>query len=282
MNLGEGSGCYNAQRMPNHSTLLIAFLLTFLAGMSTMLGAAFAFSPVNRSPRSFAVALGFSAGVMVYISFVELLPEGVRHFTEFFGERGGEWRGLLSFFMGIGLVALLDTLIPHIPNRRGRPEELRSCKHSPLYRIGILALIAITLHNLPEGLITLIGAVDDIHIGFILAIAIAIHNIPEGIAVAAPVYAATGSRKTALWYSFVAGIAEPIGAFLGYFLLSFCFMGVLCGFAFSAVAGIMVYLSLDQMLPTARAHTDPHWAMMGFVAGMLCMAVSILLLGLEG
>jgi len=274
--------CYNVRRMPSHSTLLVAFLLTFLAGMSTMLGAIFAFAPGNRSPRSFAVALGFSAGVMVYISFMELLPEGIEHLTDFFGERGGEWRAILGFFAGILLVALLDALIPHVPNRKGRPEALRSCPRSPLYRIGILAVAAIALHNLPEGLITLIGVADDIHIGFVLAIAIAIHNIPEGIAVAAPVYAATNSRKTALWYTFVAGIAEPIGAFLGYLLLRSCFVGVLCGFAFSAVAGIMVYLSLDQMLPTARAHTNPHWAMMGFVAGMLCMAVSILLLGLGG
>ncbi|MDD5025856.1 MAG: zinc transporter ZupT [Candidatus Peribacteraceae bacterium] len=266
--------------MPNSTTLLVAFSLALLAGMSTMLGAAFAFAPGSRSPRSFAVALGFSAGVMVFISFMELLPEGIAHLTEFYGESGGEWRAILGFFVGIAVVALLDVLIPHIPHREGRPETMRSCQRSPLYRIGIIAVVAIALHNLPEGLITLVGVADDIHIGFILAVAIAIHNIPEGISVAAPVYAATGSRRTALWYTFVAGIAEPVGAFLGYLLLRSCLVGVLCGFAFTAVAGIMVYLSLDQMLPTARAHTDPHWAMMGFVSGMLCMAVSILLLGL--
>jgi len=264
------------------STLIIAFSLALLAGMSTMLGATLAFAPGSKNPRTFAVALGFSAGVMVYISFTELLPEGIEHLTDFFGERGGEWRAILGFFIGIGLVALLDTLIPHIPNRKGRPDTLQSCPHSPLHRIGILAVIAITLHNLPEGLITLIGVVDDIHIGLLLAIAIAIHNIPEGISVAVPIYAATNSKKTALWYTFIAGIAEPIGALLGYLLLRSCFVGILCGFAFSTVAGIMVYLSLDQMLPTARAHTDPHWAMAGFVMGMLCMAASILLLELGG
>ncbi|MBU0767185.1 zinc transporter ZupT [Patescibacteria group bacterium] len=267
--------------MQNGSTLIIAILLTLFAGMSTMLGSIFAFSSCRKSARSFAVALGFSAGFMVYISFVDLLPEGMDRLIEIYGENGGHWRAIFSFFIGISIVALLDGIIPHCTGGRCRrdPEE-HECKHAPLYHTGILAAIALAIHNLPEGFVTLIGVVDDIHIGVALAVAIAIHNIPEGISICVPVYAATGKKSTALWYTFIAGISEPIGAIIGYLLLKSCITGVLCGISFCGVAGMMTYLALDQLLPAARAHTNPHWAMLGFVAGMFCMAVSLFLLGM--
>jgi len=266
--------------MQNGSLLLIAISLTLFAGMSTMLGSVFAFSSCRKSARSFAVALGFSAGFMVYISFVDLLPEGMDRLVNIYGENAGQWRALLSFFIGIAVVALLDSIVPHCTGGRCQQDAQRTCKHAPLYHTGVLAAIALALHNFPEGFVTLIGVVDDIHVGVALAVAIAIHNIPEGISICVPVYAATGKKSTALWYTFIAGISEPIGALIGYLLLRSCITGVLCGISFCGVAGMMVYLALDQLLPAARAHTDPHWAMLGFVAGMLCMAVSIFLLGL--
>ncbi len=266
--------------MHNGYTLLIAILLTLFAGMSTMIGSIFAFSSCRKSNRSFAMALGFSAGFMVYISFADLLPEGMDRLVEIYGKNAGHWRAILSFFIGIAVVALLDGIVPHCTGGRCRRDLEYKCKHAPLYHTGVLAAIALAIHNLPEGFVTLIGVVDDIRIGVALAIAIAIHNIPEGISICAPVYAATGKKSTALWYTFIAGISEPVGAFIGYLLLHSCITGVLCGVSFCGVAGMMVYLALDQMLPAARARTDPHWAMAGFVVGMFCMAVSIFLLGL--
>jgi len=267
--------------MQNGSTLLIAISLTLFAGMSTMLGSIFAFSTCRKSAPAFAIALGFSAGFMVYISFVDLLPEGMNHLIEIYGENGGHWRAILSFFIGIAIVAVLDGIIPHCTGGRCRRSELdNKCRHATLYHTGILAAIALAIHNLPEGFVTLVGVVDNIHVGIALAVAIAIHNIPEGISICVPVYAATGKKSTALWYTFIAGISEPIGAIIGYMLLKSCITEVLCGISFCGVAGMMAYLALDQLLPAARAHTDPHWAMLGFVVGMFCMAVSLFLLGL--
>jgi len=224
--------------MQNGSLLFIAMLLTLFAGMSTMLGSIFAFSSCRRSARAFAVALGFSAGFMVYVSFVDLLPEGMDRLVSIYGENAGQWRALLSFFVGIALVALLDGIVPHCTGGRCRQNDQGACKHAPLYHTGVLAAIALALHNFPEGFVTLIGVIDDFHVGVALAIAIAIHNIPEGISICAPVYAATGKKSTALWYTFIAGISEPIGAMLGYLLLHSCITGVLCGVSFCGVAGI--------------------------------------------
>jgi len=266
--------------MQNSTTLLIAISLTLFAGMSTMLGGIFVFSSCRRSARSFAIALGFSAGFMVYISFVDLLPEGMNYLIDIYGENAGHWRAILSFFVGIAIVALLDGVVPHCTGGRCRDDLDYKCKHAPLYRTGILSAIALAIHNLPEGFVTFIGVVDNIHVGVALAIAIAIHNIPEGISICVPVYAATGRKSSAFKYMFIAGIFEPIGAIIGYFLLRSYFTGLLCGISFCGVAGMMSYLALDQLLPAARAHTDPHWAMLGFVSGMFCMAVSLYLLGI--
>jgi len=266
--------------MENIPLIYTAIALSTLAGMSTMLGSILAFMPWRNSARFLAIALGFSAGVMLYISFVDLLPMGMEHLVEYYGASTGYWRALISFFAGILIVALFDVLIPHCTGGYGRGKKRHAqCKHSPIFRTGLYACIALTLHNIPEGFITLIGTMDNVHIGIALAIAIAIHNIPEGIAISIPVFAATGKRRSALFYTFIAGIAEPIGAILGIGMLHSCYSGLICGMAFCGVAGMMVYLSLDQMLPTARAQTDPHWAMSGFVAGMLIMAVSLGLLG---
>ncbi len=146
-----------------------------------------------------------------------------------------------------------------------------------LMRMGLLSALAIGIHNFPEGIATFAAALQDPTLGLTIAVAIAIHNIPEGIAVAVPVFYATGSRKKAFAYSFLSGVAEPIGAVLGYLVLIRFFGDVLFGVLFAAVAGIMVFISLDELLPSAQEYGEHHLSIYGLIAGMVLMAVSLLL-----
>ena len=146
-----------------------------------------------------------------------------------------------------------------------------------LGRVGLITALAISLHNFPEGLATFFSALQDTKTGIAIAFAIAIHNIPEGIAVSIPIYYATGSRKKAFTYSFLSGLSEPLGAVIGYFLLTSFMLDSLMGAVFSMIAGIMVFISLDQLLPAARQYGEHHLAVYGMVSGMLVMALSLLL-----
>ncbi|HMB00087.1 MAG TPA: zinc transporter ZupT, partial [Spirochaetota bacterium] len=147
-----------------------------------------------------------------------------------------------------------------------------------LYRIGIFTALAIAIHNFPEGLATFLSALQDPHLGIAIAVAIAIHNIPEGVAVSVPIYYATGSRKKAFVYSFLSGLAEPLGAIIGYVILYNYLNKFVFGFVFASVAGIMVYISLDELLPAAREYGEHHFSIYGMIIGMLVMAASLLLL----
>jgi zinc transporter, ZIP family len=260
---------------------LFAFLLTLFAGLSTGIGSAIVFFAKKPSGKFLSVSLGFSAGVMIYVSFIELLPEGINVLSDKMNGSGA-WFGLLAFFVGIFTVGLIDKLVPSHEN----PHEVHTMEdiekdtlghHHKMYRIGILSAVVIAIHNFPEGLVTFVGALNDPSLGITLAIAVAIHNIPEGIAVAAPVLYATKSRKKAFGLSMLSGIAEPIGAVVGYFILSWIFTDALIGMLLSFVAGIMVFISLDQLLPTAKAYGEHHLAIYGLVAGMAVMGASLLL-----
>jgi ZIP family zinc transporter len=234
-------------------------------------------------PRFLSVSLGFSAGVMIYVSFVELLAQARGVLDESFGRSSGGWAATAAFFGGVLVIAIIDRLVPSAEN----PHEAQLIEHmtpqgqrqaaanSKLLRMGMFTALAIGIHNFPEGMATFAAALSDPHLGVGIAVAIAIHNIPEGISVSVPVYYATGSRKKAFWYSFLSGVSEPIGALLGYFLLRAFFSDALFGVVFAGVGGIMVFISLDELLPTARAYGTGHLAIYGVIAGMGLMAVSL-------
>lgn len=261
-------------------TVLFAFLLTLLAGLSTGIGSALAFFTKHTNRKFLSSALGFSAGVMIYVSFVDLLPLGLDSIVSPYSQ----WIGVGSFFGGILVAALIDALVPSFEN----PHEVRSIEDisdskqakqfRKLHRVGIFTAIALAIHNFPEGIATFVSALSDPHLGIVLAIAIAIHNIPEGIAVSIPIYYATKSKKKAFWYSFLSGLAEPLGAVLAYFIFLPFITDTLMGVLFAAVAGIMVFISLDELFPTAREYGKHHLVMYGFVLGMAVMALSLLLL----
>ncbi|MBT5017008.1 zinc transporter ZupT [Candidatus Peregrinibacteria bacterium] len=266
------------------SAFVVAFALTLFAGLSTGIGSALAFFTKRTNTKFLSVALGFSAGVMIYISFTEMLMEGQRLLIELYTPRLGMTFAVTAFFVGMFLAALIDRLVPHEenPHEMHHIEEMSDKKEAErqrkLLRLGIIAALAIGLHNLPEGLATFVAAINDLKLGVAIALAIAIHNIPEGIAISIPIYYATGSKIKAFKYSFLSGLAEPIGALIGCLVIcNFFDENLATGFLFPAVAGIMVFISLDQLLPAAREYGEHHLSIYGLVAGMAIMAFSLIL-----
>lgn len=263
------------------NTLLMAFGLTMFAGLSTGIGSAIALLSRRTNTRFLTVSLGFSAGVMIYVSFVEIFQKGRSTLIEHHGDVAGNWMAVAAFFGGILLIALIDKFIPNVENphevRRVEDMESEELQRKKLARMGVFTAIAIGIHNFPEGLATFTAALNDPGVGVAIAFAIAIHNIPEGIAVSVPVFFATGSRKKAFWLSFSSGLAEPVGAMVGFLLLMPFMSPMVFGLLFALVAGIMVFISLDELLPAAEAYGEHHLSIYGLVAGMAVMAVSLLL-----
>ncbi len=273
------------------NNILFALLLTAFAGLSTGIGSTIAFFARSTNTKLLTVSLGFSAGVMIYISFVEIFVEAKKSFVSTFGDFYGTLYTIIGFFGGMLLIALIDKFIPSVenPHEMHSLEEMQSKKvvnkekYNKLYRMGILTALAVGIHNFPEGIATFMTSLNDPTVGIAIAIAVAIHNIPEGIAVSVPIFYATGNRKKAFFYSFLSGIAEPVGAFLAYLLLM-PFLNtenseVAFGITMAAVAGIMVFISLDELLPSAEEYGEHHWGIYGLTGGMAVMAISLLLLG---
>ncbi len=266
--------------------LLFAFMLTIFAGLATSIGALLAFFSKSKNYTTLSIGMGFSAGVMIYVSFVEILEKSKVAFTELYGQSiTAEALALLCFFAGIGLSALIDYLIPEDVNPHETKSNSQLLELKPqsstlntasLKRTGIFTALAIGIHNFPEGFATFVSALDDPKLGLAIAFAIAIHNIPEGMAVSLPIYHATGDKKSAFWYATLSGFAEPIGALVGFFLL-LPFMGeATLGITFGLVAGIMVYISFDELLPAARVYGNAHTTIAGITLGMLVMALSLI------
>lgn len=263
------------------NNVLFAFALTMFAGLSTGIGSALAFFAKRTNTKFLAVSLGFSAGVMIYVSLVEIFYKAKDSLTGALGEREGYWLTVAAFFGGILIIALIDKMIPKPEN----PHEMRMVedidekakRNLQLKRMGIFTALAIAIHNFPEGLATFTAALEDPGLGIAIAVAIAIHNIPEGIAVSVPIYYGTDSKRKAFWYSFSSGLAEPVGALIGYLVLMPFLNPVLFGLLFASVAGIMVFISVDELLPGAREYGEHHYSIYGLVVGMAVMAVSLLL-----
>lgn len=272
------------------SEILFAFLVTLFAGLSTGIGSALAFFTKKTNTKFLSGALGFSAGVMIYVAFVEILAKAQESLIASYGNTIGQWVTLLAFFGGIALIALIDYFVPDSENPHEirdvsemevdseEAQEAEAVRNKSLMRMGMFSALAIAIHNFPEGLATFIAALKDPALGVSIAVAIAIHNIPEGIAVSVPIYYATGSKRKAFQYSFLSGLAEPLGALVGFVFLMNFVSEAMFGIVFALVAGIMVYISLDELLPAAEKYGHHHVGIYGLVLGMAVMAVSIVLL----
>lgn len=264
-------------------TVLFAFGLTLFAGLSTGVGSALAFFAKQTNTKLLSIALGFSAGVMLYVSFVEIFVKARDSLSAVYGDTLGYWYTTIAFFCGIALIALIDKLVPSFenPHEPKAIEEMEDDSEAPkkkaLYRMGMFSALAIAIHNFPEGLATFTAGLTDPALGVSIAIAVAIHNIPEGIAVSVPLYYATGDRKKAFLLSFASGLAEPVGAIVGYFIFYQFFSDAVFGLIFAGVAGIMVFISLDELLPTAEKYGEHHLSIYGLIAGMVVMSFSLLM-----
>ena len=296
-------------------TVWIAFGMTAFAGMATAIGSVIAFTAKKTNYRFLSISTGFSAGVMLYVSFVEIFFNGVIELSKAYGAIWGKWINAAAFFGGMLLIGIIDNLIPSAENPHETHEESEIAPlHDPsaalpdfdaiaragkgmapgvhdhgrhqkkLLRMGLFTAVAIGIHNFPEGVATFFAALQNPRLGAAIAVAIALHNIPEGISVSVPIFYATGNRRKAFVYSFLSGLTEPVGAAIAYLALRFFVGGSgvippqVMGILFAGVAGIMVYISLDELLPASRAFGKGHDSLFGLISGMVVMAVSLLLM----
>lgn len=259
-----------------------AFAMTALAGLSTSVGALIAVSSRRGNPAFLAGALAFSAGAMLYVSFAEILPKASVALAGGGPGRDGTLAATAGFFAGIGVAMLLDRALsrigPHEEAHLPPRDAADAVSRHRLARMGMLIAAAVALHNFPEGLATFLVLLEQPAAGMAIAVAIAIHNVPEGIAIAAPIHEATGSRLRAVGIATAGGLAEPVGAVLGYLVLRPFITDQVFGVVFAGVAGIMVFIAVHELIPAARAHGRPHLATNGAIAGMVVMAASLLLL----
>lgn len=266
--------------------VLLALGLTLFAGLATGVGSLIAFFTTRTNKKFLSIALGFSAGVMIYVSLVEIFVKAKDSLISALGEKEGYWFTLMGFFGGMMLIALIDKFIP----KKNNPHELRmvedineaedklTTEADSLMKMGVFTALAIAIHNFPEGIATFMSVLQDPNLGIAIAIAVAIHNVPEGIAVAVPIFYATGIRMKAFKLSLLSGLAEPFGALVAFLILMPFLNDVMFGIIFAGVAGIMVFISLDELLPAAKKYDETHLSIYGLVAGMATMAISLVLL----
>ncbi len=283
------------ERMVNYmGNIMFAFSLTLFAGLSTGIGSLIAFFAKKTNKKFLSISLGFSAGVMIYVSMIEIFVKAQNALTAELGTKQGAVWTVIAFFCGMFLIAVIDRLIPSAENPHEPKNVVADCdgcgeceicvkeqkkqrQKEQLLRTGVFTALAIAIHNFPEGMATFVSAFQDPSVAIPIVAAIAIHNIPEGIAVSVPIYQATGSRKRAFYYSLLSGLAEPIGALMGWLILIPIMSDMVYGIIFAAVAGIMVFISIDELLPAAREYGEHHLSVYGMIAGMMVMAASLLL-----
>ena len=272
---------------------LFAFLLSLLAGLTTTVGSVIAFIVKKPNPKFISFIMGFSAGVMIFISFVELL------FNSISPSSIGYPIGVLFFFLGMGIMFLIDVVVSHkyefedsievLVKENGsykphlhyghiyRKKFQGEKKNLKIEKTSLFIVLGVFIHNFPEGMATFIGTLAEVELGLLLTLAIALHNIPEGIAVSLPIYTYTGSKKKAFKWSFISGISEPVGALITWVILFPFITPTLLSALLAAVGGVMVYISLDELLPASRSLGKEHHSILGIITGMIIMAFSLAL-----
>lgn len=256
------------------NNVIFAFSLTLIAGLSTGIGSITALFAKRTNTKFLSLSLGFSAGVMIYVSMIEIFTKSKNYLSAAHGDIKGYWLAVIAFFAGIILIAMIDFFIPSTENDIGASLN----QENRLKRMGVITALSIAIHNFPEGMATFTSALQDVHLGIAIAVALAIHNIPEGIATSLPIYFSEGNKKKAFLISFFSGMTEPVGAILGYAVLKPFFNDSTFGILFGIVAGIMVFISLEELLPMAREYEKSKASIIGAICGMAVMALSLLLL----
>ena len=259
--------------------VILSLGLTTIVGLSMGLGSLLSFIVDESNKRFLALSLSFSAGIMIYVSFMAILPEGMELIESYTGSHSSII-ALTGFFGGMLITALMEKLVHkfggHIHgHHHGDHEDLHEHDDEHLSKLGLMSAVAIAIHNLPEGLALFTAGLKDITVAIPIAAAVVLHNIPLSIAISVPIYHSTGSKRKALTYSLLVGLCQPLGAIIGYALLSRFFNDMVFGVLFSIVAGIMIFVSLDELLPSSQKYEDHHISVYGAIAGMIVMALSL-------
>lgn len=258
--------------MINNSSIF-PLILSLLAGLSTVIGAIIVFFRKAHNERFLTFALGFSAGVMMAVSFIDLFPTAEEAIGKYHGNISGVLWSTLFLLIGGLMAFLIDIFLPE----EEKQELPKVKKDSNLFRVGLVSTIALMLHNFPEGIATFVSGYQDTSLGISVAFAIALHNIPEGIAIAMPIYYSTKSRYKAIKYSFLSGMTEPLGAFLSYLFLKPFINELILGIIFAIVCGIMIYISLAELIPASRSYGHIKLSLLSTFLGIAIMPVSIIL-----
>lgn len=256
-----------------------ALLLTIIAGGATSLGALLTFFVKQNNFRILALGMSFSAGVMIYLSFMDILPMAIENMsiannTSKLGHIGA----IVMFFIGVFLAGIIDYFVPeHLQSDDTPQKDKKNYASKRAHRAAILTALALAIHNFPEGFSVFVTSLENVAVGIGVAVAITLHNIPEGVSVALPIYSATGNKAKAFWVATASGIAEPLGAIFAYLIFAPILTPTISGMALALTAGLMVYIALDELLPMAREYGEEHYGIFGVFAGMALMAtVSIL------
>lgn len=259
--------------------VLLSLGLTTIVGLTMGLGGILAFFINEKNKKFFSLSLSFAAGIMIYAAFMAILPEGIHHLEEYMGENG-KFVALLGFFGGMVFIAIMEKWVHKHGGHHGHShgenhthENEENGEH--LSNLGIMSAVAIAIHNLPEGLTIFTTGINDISLALPIAFAVILHNIPLGIAISVPIYYSTGDKKKAFLYTFIVGLFQPIGAILGYLLFANLSTELFFGLLFTVVSGIMIFVSLDELLPSSQRDNDHHISVYGAIAGMLVMALSL-------
>lgn len=247
-----------------------ALILSFLAGISTVLGACIVFISKQNNKRMIAFSLGFSGGVMVCVSFTDLFPFAETTLVKHYGSIYGVILSIVYMLSGVIFAALIDNFIPH----ESHVGLSGGCSNGKLFRVGLVSMIAITLHNFPEGIATFMSGYQNTALGISISLAIAMHNIPEGIAVAMPIYYSTGNRSKALRYTLYSGLSEPVGALLAFLILKPFISEVLLGLIFAFVMGIMLYICFEELIPSSREYGYIKLSLCSIFLGICIMPIT--------
>ena len=240
-----------------------AFILTILAGLSTMIGVIVIFIKKKNHDKIVLSALSFAAGVMITVSITDLVPESISLLRDNLSTVSTILLSVLGILLGVVISMIIDYYLPDKP--------ISGTKDKSLFKVGIISMIAIILHNVPEGIATFVATNSNVNLGISLAIAIAMHNIPEGISISVPIYYSTGSKKKAILYTFISAMSEPFGALITFLFLKNIMNDLILGILFSVIAGIMLQISFCELLPTARKYNDKKYLFVFFGLGMLFM-----------
>lgn len=249
---------------------LRALALSFVAGMSTLLGALIVFIVKKKSERLVSGSLGFAAGVMISVSFTDLLPNSNELLQKYLGEKLGIVVSTIFLLLGVMIAGGLDRFVPHIEEI----EESEEYSHQNLFRVGFISTLAIGLHNFPEGIATFMAGYNDLALGLSITLAIAVHNIPEGISVAIPIYHSTGNIKKAFKYTFLSGIAEPVGALVAFLVLRPYINDLTLGIIFSIISGVMLYIAIEELIPSSRQYGYTKTALVFIFVGIVLMPLT--------